>query len=84
MQTPNFNYKSPAMGMEDDTRAFLVRIMQTISIVLLWMMVNVFIGIYKNYAFYEDRPGWKNYVYYAFLLISLIILIIHLKRKWKL
>ena len=72
------------MGMEDDTRAFLVRIMQTVSIVLLWMMVNVFIGIYKNYAFFEDRPDWTNYVYYAFLLISLIVLIIHLKRKWKL
>jgi hypothetical protein len=72
------------MGMEDETRDFLIRIMQTVSIVLLWMMVNVFIGIYKNYAFFEDRPNWKNYVYYAFLLISLIILIIHLKRKWKL
>jgi len=72
------------MGMEDETRAFLIRIMQTVSIVLLWMMVNVFIGIYKNYAFFEDRPNWKNYVYYAFLLISLVILIIHLKRKWKL
>jgi len=72
------------MGMEDDTRAFLVRIMQTVSIVLLWMMVNVFIGIYKGYAFFEDRPDWTNYVYYAFFLASLIVLIIHLKRKWKL
>lgn len=72
------------MGMEDDTKAFLVRIMQTVSIVLLWMMVNVFIGIYKNYAFFEDRPDWKNYLYYVFFLASLTALIIHLKRKWKL
>ncbi len=72
------------MGMEDDTRAFLVRIMQTVSIVLLWMMVNVFIGIYKNYAFFEDHPNWTNYVYYTFFLTSLAALIVHLKRKWKL
>lgn len=72
------------MGMEDDTRAFLIRIVQTVSIVLLWMMVNVFIGIYKNYAFFEDRPGWANYLYYAFFLISLAALIFHLIRKWKL
>ena len=72
------------MGMEDETRDFLVRIMQTISIVLLWMMINVFIGIYKNYAFFEDRPDWTKYVYYVFLVFSFIILIIHLKRKWKL
>ena len=72
------------MGMEDDTRAFLVRIMQTISIVLLWMMVNVFIGVYKDYAFFEKRLNWTNYLYYVFFLISLVALIIHLKRKWKL
>ncbi|HMI79235.1 MAG TPA: hypothetical protein VK484_10590 [Ferruginibacter sp.] len=72
------------MGMEEDTRAFLIRIMQTISLVLLWMLVNVFIGIYKDLAFFEGRPNWKNYLYYAFFLISLVVLIIHLKRKWKL
>ena len=70
--------------MEDDTKAFLIRIMQTISIVLLWMMVNVFLGIYKNYAFFEERPGWTNYLFYGFFLVSLVILLIHLKRKWKL
>jgi hypothetical protein len=72
------------MGMEEETKSFLVRIMQTVSIVLLWMMVNVFIGIYKNYAFFDDRPDWKNYLYYVFFLASLLGLIIHLKRKWKL
>ncbi|MEO6253666.1 MAG: hypothetical protein ABIO79_10185 [Ferruginibacter sp.] len=72
------------MGIEDETREFLVRILQTVSIVLLWMMVNVFIGIYKGYAFFETKPGWVNYVYYAFLAISFVFLVFHLKRKWKL
>lgn len=72
------------MGMEDETREFLVRILNTVAIVLLWMMVNVFVGIYKGYAFFEDKPGWPNFAYYAFLLISFVVLIIHLKRKWKL
>ncbi|HMK05340.1 MAG TPA: hypothetical protein VK489_14155 [Ferruginibacter sp.] len=70
--------------MEEDTRAFLIRIMQTISLVLLWMLVNVFMGIYKDLAFFEGSPGWKNYLYYAFFLISMVVLIIHLWRKWKL
>ena len=72
------------MGMEDETRAFLVRIMQTISMVLLWMLVNVFIGIYKDYAFFEDHPNWTNYLYYVFFLTSLVLLLLHLRRKWKL
>lgn len=72
------------MGMESETKDFLIRIMQTISLVLLWMLVNVFIGIYKNYAFFEDHPNWTNYLYYAFFLSTLVLLIIHLVRKWKL
>lgn len=71
------------MGMEDETREFLVRIINTVAIVLVWMMVNVFIGIYKGYGFFEDTPGWKNYCYYVFLLISFVALILHLKSKWK-
>lgn len=73
-----------AMGMEDETREFLVRILNTVAIVLLWMMANVFIGIYKGFAFFDNKPDWTNYVYYSFLAISFVALIIHLKRKWKL
>ncbi len=72
------------MGMEDETRAFLVKILQTISIVLLWMMLNVFAGLYKGLAFFEDSPQWYNYLYYVFFIATLVALIIHLKRKWKL
>ena len=72
------------MGMEEETKEFLVKIMQTVSIVLLWMMANVFIGIYKGFAFFEDVPEWPNYVYYIFLAGSFIFLVIHLKRKWRL
>lgn len=72
------------MGMESETKDFLIRIMQTISIVMVWMLVNVFIGIYKNYAFFEVHPDWTNWLFYAFFLISLLVLILHLKKKWKL
>lgn len=72
------------MSNEEDPKIFLLRIVNTLAIVLLWMIVNIFIGLYLNYAFFEDVPNWKNYAYYAFLLISLIFLVIHLKRKWKL
>lgn len=59
------------MGMEDETRAFLVTILQTISIVLLWMMVNVFIGIYKGYAFLMTAlPGKITCTMHSFLAAS--------------
>jgi hypothetical protein len=71
------------MGMEDETRDFLVKILQTISYVLLWMMLNVFFGFYKNYAFFTGQPAWYNYLFYALSLAGLIMLVLYLIRKWK-
>ena len=72
------------MGMEDETREFLVKILNTISMVLLWMIACVFFGIFLDYAFFEGAPNWKNIVFYILFLISFILLIRYLMRKWKL
>ena len=71
------------MGMEDDTRAFLVLIANTIAWVLLWMIANVLVGIYWGYGFYEDKVSWKNILYYIIALGTLIFMIRHIRRKWK-
>ena len=71
------------MGMEDETRDFLVLIANTISIVLLWMMINVLLGIYIGLGFFEGSPSWQNITYYLFLIVSLFLLVKHLKKKWK-
>jgi len=70
--------------MENETREFLLLIANTISKVLLWMMVNVFIGIYYGYGFFENKPEWENIVYYLFFISSFVFLLRHLKSKWKL
>ncbi len=72
------------MGMEDETRDFLVRILNTISYVLIWMLLNVFFGFYMNFAFFENNSNWTNWLFYTLSLASLIWLILLLKRKWKL
>jgi len=72
------------MGMEDDTRAFLVLIVNTIALVLLWMIANVLVGIYMGYAFFEGSPSWKNILYYIITLISFIFLVRRIWRKWEL
>ena len=71
------------MGMEDDPRAFLLLIVQTLSVLIMWMMVHVLTGIYFGYAFFDVVPGWKNYLYYLVFLASLYLLIKYIRRKWK-
>ena len=73
-----------SMPMEDETRAFFVLIVNTISLVLLWMIVNVLAGIYFGLGFFETSPDWKNVVYYTSSLVALFFILRHIKRKWKL
>jgi len=68
--------------MESDTRVFLVRIVNTISWVLIWMFANMILGIYNGFAFFEESPDWKNGLYYCFLLLSFAALLRYLKKKW--
>lgn len=72
------------MKPEENPGAFLAKIVNTIAVVALCMIVNIFIGLYLNYAFFETSPDWKNYTYYAFLLASAVFLFIYIRRKWKL
>jgi hypothetical protein len=72
------------MDAPEGTRKFLWQIVQTISMIMLWMMIHLSAGIYFGLAFFERAPGWKNYAYYLFFLASLYFLIKYLRRKWNL
>jgi len=69
--------------MEPEVREFLVKIMQSISMGLVWLLVNMSIGIYFGFAFFEGSPTVVNYLYYIGFLVSLSLLILYLRKKWK-
>lgn len=71
------------MGMEDETRDFLVLIMHTAAVVIIWMMSNVFLGIYLGLGLFEDSPSLKNLAYYFVLVLSMAFVFLHLRKKWK-
>jgi hypothetical protein len=71
------------MGMEDDTRKFLLTIVNTIAMILIWMIAQVLAGIYFDLAFFENRPSIFNIAYYLFFVSTLILLFIYIRRKWK-
>ena len=70
------------MGMENETRDFLVLIANSIALVLIWMILNVLFGIYLEWGFFTGKPGWKNILYYVFSISSLIFLVRRLIKKW--
>lgn len=70
------------MGMEDDTRLFLVTIMQTVSLLILWLLINIFVGLYLQFGLFDSRPSLKNIIYYAVFIIGCFFLFKHVKKKW--
>lgn len=70
--------------MEEETKAFLLLIVNSIALMLLWMIANLVAGIYMGLAFFDGgSPGWKNILYYAMAAITLVLVILRLVKKWK-
>lgn len=69
--------------MEPEVKAFLLLIVQSISMSLLWMMVNMTAGVYFELAFFDSHISIWNILYYIFFLSTLVLLLIYLRKKWK-
>ena len=69
--------------MEDETRWFFIVIVQTVSSLVLWMLVNILFGLYFRLALFNEAPALKNYIYYTAALASFIFLVRHFVKKWK-
>ena len=71
--------------MSDDIHIvpYLVKIVNTISTILIWMIANVFFGIFLGYGFFEGSPTLYNIIYYVLAVITLAFLIRHIIKKWK-
>lgn len=69
--------------MDPEVKVFLLLIINTLSMGLVWLLLNMTLGIYFNLAFFEKSPSLGNILYYTFFLVSLIFLILYFRKKWK-
>ena len=70
-------------NMEPEVKEFLARISLSIFAGLMWLFINVSIGIFGGWLFFYDQPTTGNYIFYVWLLISLGLLIWVYIRLWK-
>lgn len=71
------------MKWEDDIRGFFVLLVQTLSIIILFVLVNITLGLFFNLAFFEHSVSLKNILYYLFFLTSLFFVARYLIKKWR-
>lgn len=69
--------------MEPGIKEFFKRLVTSISLLVLWMMINMVLGIKFNLGFFEEHVQWFNIVFYIWLVASLIALIWVYKKIWE-
>jgi hypothetical protein len=71
------------MGMEPDARELLVKVSKSLGSGLIWLIINMTLGIYMQWLFFGDHMTTGNYIFYAFMILSLAALIWFNVRIWK-
>jgi len=69
--------------MEPELRAFFGRIVKSLSITVLWMLINMTFGIFLDFGFIHSTITIANILFYIFLLTTLFALIRYLLKLWK-
>jgi ABC-type glycerol-3-phosphate transport system permease component len=69
-------------GVDPDARQFLKKILNSTSATLLWLLVNMTAGLFGGYALIDQKISIINIAFYAWLLLSLGLLIFYLRRLW--
>lgn len=60
-----------------------MRIVNTLSVGLLWMAINSTLGIMYGFAFVQDKLKAGNIVFYLWFLISLGFFLWWVIRLWR-
>ncbi len=68
---------------EINVRKYFKRIISSMSVSLMWMLVNSTFGIMFNFAFFDPIPTIGNYIFYGWFVLSLSALIFYLYKLWK-
>ena len=69
--------------MEPDVRKYLRKIVYSLVFGLLWLYSNVIIGIYFEYGIIARKPTIGNFLFYAWLVGTLAVLLRYYYRTWK-
>ena len=68
--------------MEPGVKEYLLRIVNTISLGVVWMAINSTFGIMYDYAFIHEHITTGNIIFYIWFLISLVAFLWWLIRVW--
>jgi tellurite resistance protein TehA-like permease len=71
------------MSMEPEVKDFLKRVVLSLFLGLLWLFINMTLGIYFDLLPVYGRPDLANILFYVFFAGTGVLYIFFLYRTWK-
>ena len=69
--------------MDPEVKKYFQKIISSFSMGLLWMFTIITAGLYFKLALVDKSVQWYNWLFYAFFLASLVLLIRYYYRLWR-
>ena len=57
--------------MEEDAKQFLLRVVRSLTAALLWLIINMTLGIYIGLLLFDDVPSTGNIIFYIWFVFSI-------------
>ncbi len=70
-------------GWDPMVKKYFQKIMRSFFWGLLWIMSGVMAGLYYKLGYFDHKPVIYTIIFYAVMLITLVLLIRYLYRVWK-
>ena len=69
--------------MDPQLRVYFIRIVNTLSLVVLWFIINATAGIKYKLAYVEETLTIPNIIFYSWMIGSLILLLWRIYKLWE-
>ncbi len=69
-------------GWDPDVKKFLLKVLNSISLVLLWMLACATAGIYFELGYTSGKPVINSIIFYSVMAITLFFLVRYLIQLW--
>ncbi len=68
--------------MEPEVREFLQKIVWSLSAIMVWMLINILVGIKWGYALFETGHTLGSVIFYTWIMISSYFLFRLYQKFW--
>jgi membrane protein DedA with SNARE-associated domain len=72
-----------AFGMDPEVTKYFKKILNSLFAGLLWMFINITAGIYYELAYSKNYPRYVHILFFVWLALSLLLLLVYLRKTWR-